>query len=133
MLVVDAVLVNVAGTTIQARLHLVAGVLRNVLLTTLWTARRASVLLLCLLVQLGTTGVVHDAVRTTCMVAAKMNVCSPTHRGKMANAVDAAPKNSMDALKPNVPSLMPIGSTTNAVSAPQHRLKAAAPIDARLT
>ena len=58
-----AVPVNVAGTTIQARLHLVAGVLRNVLLITLWTARRASVLLLCLLVQLGTTGVAKNVPR----------------------------------------------------------------------
>ena len=63
MPVVNAVPVNVAGTTIQARLHLVAGVLRNVLLTTLWTARRASVLLLCLLVQLGTMGVAKNVPR----------------------------------------------------------------------
>ena len=70
------------------------------------------------------------------MVVPKMGVLAmplQVQTGIKASAVDAAPKNSMDALKPNVPSLMPIGSTTNAVSAPQHRLKAAAPTDARLT
>jgi hypothetical protein len=69
------------------------------------------------------------------MLVPALKICATflEQTGIKASAVDAAPKSSMDALKPNVPSLMPIGSTTNAVSAPQHRLKAAAPTDARLT
>ena len=133
MPVVNAVPVNVAGTTIQARLHLVAGVLRNVLLTTLWTARRASVLLLCLLVQLGTTGVAKNVPRIVLTAVQSTSVQVLVQAGIKASAVDAAPKNSMDALKRHAHSQTPIGSTTNAVSAPQHRLKAAAPTDARLT
>ena len=103
MLVVGAVLVNVAGTTIQARLHLVAGVLRNVLLTTLWTARRVSVLLLCLLVPLGTTVGAKNVPRIVLTAAQSTSVQVLVQAGIKASAVDATPKNWRDALKPNVP------------------------------
>ena len=114
---VAAPLASAAGITILVTPPTAAGAQSSVQLPIQLIVKKANARHLCLLAPLGTTGVALDAVRPTQEAVIRTNALSPILYGKMRNAVDAAPKNWMDAPKTHVHSPTPTGSMVSAASA----------------